>query len=413
MATSENELIDYILQAQKHGLADFEIKQNLLNAGWEAETVEKSFVKAIAQETRPALHPEQSALPEQPQTHPASPAAASVKPEISPIQASAAPVIEVTHDGSPKQAGKLSLKVAIGIIAVVVVLLAGAAYAYYNYVLFSPTKIWSKFDEAFTQNSKKEIYNSKFSMGYYDSGQVDEKQTQGLGIQLKDIKLEVEGDDYFNKENPDNPEGSAKLQYSFSSGNTKFSTGVEYKLKDNVLYVNIGDNPFLNLLNQGPKGQNGGKKVDWIKFDLNEIKKQSSAVQSQVKFYQNITSPNFKNDMQKIWEDAHLIKLDKYVGKESLNGVTTLHFKNSLDKQALKGMVNNYVDSIVKAMDEPSIKTEDVNYAKEIAAQLIDKISIKEFETWVGMKDLKLYRLHLAVNAPSVISLVNNLNSSA
>ena len=33
----EQEVVDYISQAQKHGLSDFEIKQNLLNAGWEAE----------------------------------------------------------------------------------------------------------------------------------------------------------------------------------------------------------------------------------------------------------------------------------------------------------------------------------------------------------------------------------------
>ena len=35
----EQEIVDYVLQAQKHGLSDFEIKQNLLNVGWEAGQV--------------------------------------------------------------------------------------------------------------------------------------------------------------------------------------------------------------------------------------------------------------------------------------------------------------------------------------------------------------------------------------
>ena len=35
------EIIDYIGQAQKHGLTDFEIKQNLLSAGWEAPVWKK------------------------------------------------------------------------------------------------------------------------------------------------------------------------------------------------------------------------------------------------------------------------------------------------------------------------------------------------------------------------------------
>src|SRR2546421_372505 len=56
MATSngvEQEVIDYITQAQKHGLSEFEIKQNLLNAGWDAALVEQNFVFAKAAETRP------------------------------------------------------------------------------------------------------------------------------------------------------------------------------------------------------------------------------------------------------------------------------------------------------------------------------------------------------------------------
>ena len=33
----DQDIVDYISRAQKHGLSDVEIKQNLLNAGWDAE----------------------------------------------------------------------------------------------------------------------------------------------------------------------------------------------------------------------------------------------------------------------------------------------------------------------------------------------------------------------------------------
>ena len=49
----EQAIVDYILAAQRHGLSDFEIKQNLLNAGWEAKAVEDNFTFAKAEISRP------------------------------------------------------------------------------------------------------------------------------------------------------------------------------------------------------------------------------------------------------------------------------------------------------------------------------------------------------------------------
>ena len=47
----DQEIVDYVLRAQKHGLAEQEIKQNLLNAGWDAGIVEQSFIYARAADT--------------------------------------------------------------------------------------------------------------------------------------------------------------------------------------------------------------------------------------------------------------------------------------------------------------------------------------------------------------------------
>ena len=39
----EQVIVDYIFEAKKHGLSDYEIKQNLLGAGWDAEIIEKTI----------------------------------------------------------------------------------------------------------------------------------------------------------------------------------------------------------------------------------------------------------------------------------------------------------------------------------------------------------------------------------
>src|SRR5258708_10267785 len=49
----ETEVVNYIKEAQKHGLSDIEIKQNLLNAGWDAAVVEQSIVHVKSSENRP------------------------------------------------------------------------------------------------------------------------------------------------------------------------------------------------------------------------------------------------------------------------------------------------------------------------------------------------------------------------
>ncbi len=409
---SDKEILDYILQAQKHGLADFEIKQNLLNAGWDAETVEKSFVKATAEQSRPAAQqPQNSAVTQEPHT---SPVSASSKPVVSsqPVVSQPASMSQSSPAGQPNVVdinthSKFSLKTTI-IFVVVILLLAGGAYGYYNYFSQNnPQKVWEKFTETFTQTGQNSIYNTKFKLGYSDKGELDATTSQSFGFKLKDINLELEGSGYMDAENKDNPQTDSQISYSYSSGNTLVKTGVGFKVKDQILYINLSDNPILSLIGSELERANDGKKVEWIKIDLNEIQKQSGSAQSEVKFIQNVTSPNFKNDSQRIWEDTKLIKMESYLGKETLNGVTTLHFKNSLDKQALKTMANGYVDLLVKAIDEPSeTKLDDVNLLKDIVAALIDKITIKEFEIWVGAKDFKRYRVHLVTNAPSVVSLI-------
>ena len=297
-------------------------------------------------------------------------------------------------------------KPAFWVVIAVLILLAGGAYAYYSLVLANPVKIWQKF----SQSGAQLPYQTAFDFSYSNPGQVTSGTTSPISFQFKDIKVEFNGSGYINAQNKDNPESSSKIQYTFGSGNTSFSTGLEYILQNKILYLNVGNNPILDLISQEA---NNGQKIDWIKIDLNQLNAMASHTPSQAKFYQQLASPDFKTNLQKIWDNATLIKEDSYVGREKVNGVTTLHFKNSLDKEALKGLVNQYVQEFSKALKgtDSEISDSDAKTANQIAAQLIDKIQVKEFDTWIGMTDFKLYRVHLAVNAPSFISLAKNAST--
>jgi hypothetical protein len=76
-------------------------------------------------------------------------------------------------------------------------------------------------------------------------------------------------------------------------------------------------------------------------------------------------------------------------------------------------LVNQYVQVLSKTLkgSDMELTDQDATYANQLAGQLIDKVQIKEFDTWIGLWDAKLYQVHLVANAPSFISLVKNESS--
>lgn len=409
----DQEIVDYITRAQKYGLSDFEIKENLLSAGWEAALVEQGFVFARAEENKAFAS---ASLPVKPNPSPLMPLVnsetgpahfAPVQPQSAPLPQSPSLTLSEQHfqkapDGSPP----FFKRPLFWIILAGLLVIGGGAYGYYNFVLANPTRVWQKFKQA----GSPAAYQTKFNFSYFDPGEIGGDNSGLLGLQLKDIKLGLSGNSYLNAENAANPESNSKIQYTFSSGNTSFSTGFEYLLQNKVLYLNVGNNPILNAIGGAAKD---GKKVDWIKIDLSELENRASGTQGQAEFFKQLANPDFKNEFAKIWADATIIKVNKYIGREKINGAATLHFQNTIDKQALKGLANQYVGALSKAFKGTTSEIKDSDSAAigEVLSRLIDKLEVKEFDTWIGMTDFKLYRVHLLTNSPSFISFIKNAGS--
>ena len=401
----ETEIINYIIEAKKHGLTETEIKQNLLNAEWDATVIEQSFAFAKAEENRPiANRDEDISRPKEP----------SISSQVLGKLESPRLVHEnlvISEENFQTSGGKSRLKKPLLIALFLVLLLAGAGYAFYVYSYNNPTKIWQKFQGS----DKQKIYQNKFNVSFKDNGSLDSSLTEGLGnnFQLKDIKLSLDGNFYIDSTDGKNPQSSAELQYSFSSGNTSLTTGFEYKLINKVLYLNVGDNPLLNGIFQSLSPD---KKIDWVKIDLNEAESQlSSASSTEASEFGKVFSKNLSDELTKLWQDANFVKIDKYLGKEKLGEVQTAHFANTLDKEALKQTLNDSINKITKAIVEQTdqIKSDDLAKIQLVVGGLIDKFEVKQFETWVGTRDFKLYRVKFVSNAPSVISLVKTASAES
>ncbi len=383
----EKEIVDYITAAKNHGLTEQEIKQNLLKAGWEAAAVENSFVKVKAASQKTELMP---------------------KPVIehTPAQAPVASVpaalpISDAHFTTPNKAKRPVLIFVIVLLGIL--LLGGGAFGYYTYVLNNPEKTWQKFSE----NPQSKIYQSEVTFSYSDPNSLNSTSSF---ISLQNLKFDFTGNVYANTAEADKPQSDSSLQYTYSSGNTSISTGFEYILLDNVLYLNIGNNPILSML-----GNSFGndQKVDWIKIDLKKLEDSPNSDAAQAKTFKDIFSADFTGQIEKIWDDAHIITVSKYVGREKVGGVNTLHFQNQLDKQALKNALGETITKVLEKVrgQGAEIKDEDLANVKFAADSIIDKIEVQNLETWIGTSDFRLYKIKFASNAPSVISAIQYLSN--
>ena len=397
------DIINYIKEGRQHGMADIEIKQNLLNVGWDAGSVEESFAHLKAQESRTPVNKDEDIKAEAPPT--AGPNLnfhmASHMPENQPQQKFQPALNSSLPPGAVPKSGSRFGKI-VGLAIAGIVLLGGAGAAAYFFVYQSPERVWKKFSLA----SQEDIFSGNLKVTYKDSGELASEDL--VGTALKDISLDVTSKVYSDVK-AQIPQSSAEMSYSFSSGNTSFSTGFEYRLIGKKLYMNVGDNPFLgNMFTQ----MTGGKKISWVVLDLEELEKKANEQNPEkANEIRQVFNDQLFGEVKKTWDDATFVKMEKYLGREKINGKTTLHFANTLDKQAIKNTVNNIVDRLIKATRDSGqeVKDEDANTIKTTVSALVDKLEVKQFETWIGATDFKIYKVSIKISAPSVISAVKTL----
>jgi hypothetical protein len=385
-----NEVVKYISDAINVNLGELEIKRNLLEAGWDPNIVEDSFAHFRASQHKPTLNKDEDV---------------QIKQKTTPTETS---VSIVSKTNVPTTALK-ELNTATGIpwykkiilLPIILLILAGGFFAFYTFIYASPNKVWQKF----TNQVIPKTLTSKIQFSYTDNKTpVGETETN---IPVKNLVFGIEGNLYANTENSQAPQSSSDIKYTFTSGNTNFTTSLSYKLINKKFYLNVGENPYLDaILSEISKD----KKIDWLMLDLAQLEQMSGEESSFAAFkLENIFTSDFNTELKNIWTNSKLVKMDKYLGKEKINGITTLHFNNTIDKTALQNALTTLADKFMEGVRKAGGKAqdEDVKLFKIGVEEIINKIEVKEFQTWVGIKDFRLYKIRLKISAPSLVSAVD------
>ncbi len=438
-----DEVVKYIKEAKEYGLTEREIKQNLLNAGWEAELVEQAFVHAKAeahklfenkdedivlpQDREQSAKPVHEEMPGPVQTHQLE----SKKEQPQPFQDKESQVetagaihmeaqsITAHHEEMLKHNKGFQKKLIVGLVAIL--LLGAGGYFFYSYVYANPAKIWNNF----ISREKNKSFNSIINISYKDD------PAKIIGKELKDptpieITLNFESaNDIIDEENANM---DVHASFNVSAGETQFQQGLNFMIVDNIFYLKISDIPEAKNLFL----QEVGEQADWIKIDYKKVQEELENISnvlgasivaqnvdnSEIPSAEDATnntsgdiSENLKNELENIWKDFETWRMEKYLGIEKINGVKTAHFKNSLDKETLKNNIKLSLSAIINSFTKQlgmsdQTTLDEFESLTDSIAQFVDKIEVKEFETWIGVKDFQLYKLHLLTSAPSFNSIM-------
>jgi hypothetical protein len=392
----EQELTDYIVQAQKHGLSDFEIKQNLLNVGWEASVVEQNFAFARAAENKASFSGEQhpqpkrsTASPVEQFQHPqqASPNLAATQfPVHSPITVSESSFQNPADTGKP-----FYKKLAFWLVLIFLFISTGGAYGYYAYFYATPQIVWDKYLSA----KQTQTYKSNYSLSYSfkDGGEASGTESS----------YGISGEAYNNLSDLNNLQLSNSISVSAKTASgAGYNGSFQYLLIDKVLYLNINAvlSP-LNLANQIPSG--------WVKVDFEALQKFLKDNQSAnfSKYEKSINSSDESHaKLKEIWSAAKIITPTEFLAREKINGISVYHIKNSFDSRELATAIIASLEAASDSSTSTPIKL--TAEQKTFAVELIQKFRIKDFDVWIGQRDSQLYKIHLTVLAPSPADFSNS-----
>ena len=323
-----------------------------------------------------------------------------VAPTVSPA-AEPVPVMQ------PEQPNNKTKWFAVAVI-VVAVLALGSYVAYAAY--YSPARVWQRFVVKNANFTEAKVATEAFSISYEDKGSASgEALKEPAMAMFNNLKFSFNGTAYGNSIDPANPEMSMDFQYSFGSGDTSISSTAKMVVKGQDVYFNLGSNPIINAM---MSYLSPDKKVLWLKIntrDLQEAEASTSGKTAPVLDYQKYTK-EYQDILIKYL--PKIVLLDKFIDKQDVRGISTLHYSNTVDKVQVKAMLKEFAGKMIQQMiDQGTFQQDKVqvatNVVNKVVDDFVDRTKATTFETWIGTKDNQLHKIKYSVSAPSIASFIS------
>lgn len=379
----ENAVIEYIEQARQHGLPEKEIKQNLLDAGWDAAAVENAFAYARAAENRAddsekISHLESDRIEFKQSLRVSGlykPASESLT-SVNTLQAAAQPQLPVA-----------AKKTAVRALLILIILAFGAAaYAAYGYYFNNPQKIFEKM----LAKGMTEISSGNFSVSYKSPRLSDGKDG---------IDADVSGKEYYSIKSADKTKIKAEISGNFTEYGAVNSKKINLVITDGQLYLKIGGIPETE--------KSGGAQVDWLKLDMPKLWQLASSTLPAAGDY-NAKISAARSKLKQNFQKNNFITADKKIEREEYEGSPVYHIYLKLNNEKLAAFVNQFLEDFKNSGKAPANAADseiDDRFYSEIGKNMrafLEKFQVKQWEIWVNRKDYTLQKVLFVSNAPDL-----------
>jgi hypothetical protein len=374
------ELLNYIKQQLQEGKNKQEIKNSLLQVGWQEQDIEEAFSSLSINQTS-----------QTPQTN-----ISSFQPPFEQI---------------PTKRKNKKLIVIISIIVLFLAVIGGGIFAYFNYFQ-SPEKITQKMIEKLLEIKSLEYYGEikpqftdsslnnaiiKFSVSSdeQDSNNPKSQFSLDLKIPLPEQLLP------FLREPEQNllpPEQNLLAN--------ELSLGLEARSINKLIYFRINnlDVRFSDLNSKFLNEPKVNLSSKWVKIDLEELKKQLG----EFKYEEKELTPEQIKKIKNTIKQTKFVKIVKKLPDEKIEGVKTHHYEFTIDKEEFKNLITNIWNIITEENKKNGTSTgendnEFMNNlmdqeVKDTVMNFVDEFSKKvnsKSEIWIGKKDLLPYKIEL------------------
>lgn len=392
-----DELKQYIAEAMAYGLNDSEIKQALLDAGWDIENITQAFAFARLFQNLPAgeQKPIFAKLEQTPQAD---------KEKIEQKQGSPKPstseFIQRLAGLGPRLVKRLKSPLGLTLAILILVLGGGvifikaSGFDFQSLSFTNPDKFWQKFLSA----QEPYAYTSAFNFIYDDTQNSPEDKTTKTAAA---IKFSLSGKTYLNYQELKNPQSQSRFNFTLDNAQGNLKGNLEYRLLGQTLYLNIGDTGFLNAFIRLPEG------INWLKVDLRDASKDLQNKGSLGDFFANQSQDELKNIIKQ-WRPRAWLTAKNFVGKEELDSQVVWHYQADFNKTKFLADLQKLVDELAKQADKnPAGSTQT---PAKILSALADKFQVANLNLWIGDKDRQVHKLELASNFLSIAQTAKNLS---
>ncbi len=339
---TRQELVDYIVSELTHGTSEAEIRNALGAAGWQEPDINENL-----------NHARQHML---------------VAPHL-PHKETKEKLVFLKRHTKP-----------IVVMCLIGLLLAGAAFGAYKYVIPPPPEKvlhealaaeFNSFDFSgritADVDTPDNILNLQALLPQEILDQIADKRVAGASTNIQfamDIKGTIDATD---EQHP-----KTEIQIDLSSG--IFTVGMEVKVIDEIVYLRLENIP--KITEEITKYSN-----TWIKIDPVSLSKEYGLGINLQNAQPDLTDGQ-KKQLQELLTQTKFVSSITKLPNDTINGMTMYHYGLTIDRIALKNYLNQ-VDKIQKSAGGMTTST----------SELIDSLRFNEVEIWIGKSDRMIYRM--------------------